>query len=100
MPERPHRAGRYERLLGRGNLNLRAGHATDAKLDALVRLALAVTETKGHIAPEILDAFFAAGYTKGNLVDVMLQVSDKIAMNYLQNLTKCPSIFPRPPSCK
>ena len=75
-------------------LNLRAGHATDAKLNALVRLALAVTETKGHVAPEILDAFFAAGYTKGNLVDVILQVSDKIAMNYLHNLTEVPIDFP------
>jgi len=74
-------------------LNLRAGHATDAKLNALVRLALAVTETKGHVAPEILDAFFAAGYTKGNLVDVILQVSDKIAMNYLHNLTEVPIDF-------
>ena len=75
-------------------LNLRAGHSTDTKLDALVRLAQAVTETKGHVAPKILEAFFAAGYTKGHLVDVILQVSDKIAMNYLHNLTEVPIDFP------
>ncbi len=75
-------------------LNLRAGHSTDTKLNALVRLALAVTETKGHVAPQILDDFYAAGYTKGNLVDVILQVSDKIAMNYLHNLTEVPIDFP------
>ena len=75
-------------------LKLRAGHATDAKLDALVKLAAAVTENKGHVAPETLDAFFAAGYDKGNLVDVILQVSDKIAMNYLHNLTEVPIDFP------
>ena len=34
------------------------------------------------------------GYTKENLVDVILQVSDKTAMNYLHNLTKVPVDFP------
>ena len=73
---------------------LRAGHSADAKLDALVKLAAAVTENKGRVAPEILDAFFAAGYDKGNLVDVVLQVSDKVATNYLHNLTEVPIDFP------
>ncbi|MGY3091255.1 putative peroxidase-related enzyme [Hymenobacter sp. UYAg731] len=75
-------------------LNLRAGHSSDARLNALVKLAQAVTEHKGHVAPKIQEAFFAAGYTKGNLVDVILQVSDKIAMNYLHNLTEVPIDFP------
>lgn len=75
-------------------LDLRAGHSADARLDALVKLAAAVTENRGHVAPEILDAFFAAGYDKGNLVDVVLQVSDKVAMNYLHNLTEVPIDFP------
>lgn len=75
-------------------LHLRAGHSTNAKLNALVQLALAITENKGRVAPKILDDFLAAGYTKGNLVDVILQVSDKIAMNYLHNLTEVPIDFP------
>ena len=73
---------------------LRAGHSTNAKLDALVKLAAAVTENKGRVAPEVVDAFLAAGYNKGNLVDVVLQVSDKVAMNYLHNLTEVPIDFP------
>ena len=73
---------------------LRGGHATDAKLAALVALAQEVTERKGHVAPATLEAFFAAGYDKGNLVDVILQVSDKTAMNYLHNLTEVPIDFP------
>ena len=75
-------------------LRLRGGHATDAKLAALVALAQDVTENKGRVAPAVLDAFFAAGYDKGSLVDVILQVSDKIAMNYLHNLTEVPIDFP------
>ena len=75
-------------------LQLRAGHGTDTKLNALVAFAQAVTETKGRVAPATLEAFFAAGYDKGAMVDVILQVSDKIAMNYLHNLTEVPIDFP------
>ena len=75
-------------------LRIRTGHATDTRLNALVALARAITETKGHVPTAILDAFFGAGYNKGNLVDVILQISDKIAMNYLHNLTGIPVDFP------
>ena len=75
-------------------LHLRGGHSTDPKLNALVQLAQYVNENKGHVPPAILDAFFAAGYNKGNLVDVILQISDKVAMNYLHNLTEVPIDFP------
>ena len=75
-------------------LKLRGGHATDAKLAALVALAQDVTANKGHADPATLEAFYAAGYDKGQLVDVILQVSDKVAMNYLHNLTDVPIDFP------
>jgi AhpD family alkylhydroperoxidase len=75
-------------------LKLRAGHSTDPKLDALVTLAKDITENRGHASGASLDAFFAAGYDKGNLVDLILQISDKIAMNYLHNLTEIPVDFP------
>lgn len=73
---------------------LRAGRATDAKLGALVAFAKEVTAKKGRVAPATLDAFLAAGYDKGHVVDVILQVADKIAMNYLHNLTEVPVDFP------
>ena len=75
-------------------LKLRAGHSNNEKLNALVSLAKDITEHKGHVSGENLAAFFAAGYDKGTLVDVILQVSDKIAMNYLHNLTEIPVDFP------
>jgi AhpD family alkylhydroperoxidase len=76
-------------------LRIRGGHATDPKLDKLVVLVKEITETKGHPSQANLDAFFASGYNKGNLVDAILQISDKIAMNYLHNLTNIPVDFPR-----
>ncbi|GAB4044732.1 carboxymuconolactone decarboxylase family protein [Spirosoma litoris] len=68
-------------------LNIRAGHSTNPKLNALVVLAKDITEHKGYASPQNLEAFYAAGYDKGNLVDLILQVSEKIAANYLHNLT-------------
>jgi uncharacterized peroxidase-related enzyme len=75
-------------------LKLRSGSSSNEKLDALVSLAKDITEHKGHVSQKRLADFFAAGYDKGNLVDVILQVSDKIAMNYLHNLTEIPVDFP------
>jgi uncharacterized peroxidase-related enzyme len=75
-------------------LNLRGGNSSNAKLEALVRLAKDITENRGRASEENLQAFYDAGYTNANLVDVILQVSEKIAMNYLHNLTQVPVDFP------
>jgi AhpD family alkylhydroperoxidase len=75
-------------------LRIRGGEATDPKLNTLVVLVKDITKTKGHPSQTNLDAFFASGYNKGNLVDAILQISDKIAMNYLHNLTNIPVDFP------
>lgn len=75
-------------------VDLRRGNSSDAKLNALVQLAVSITKNKGRADATVLDAFFAAGYTNEHLVDTILQVSEKIAMNYLHNLTQIPVDFP------
>ena len=79
-------------------LEIRKGKATDAKLNALVQLAAEITKTRGYANPELVDAFFKEGYNNENLVDLILQVSDKTAMNYLHNLTKVEVDFPLAPA--
>lgn len=79
-------------------LKIRNGGATDAKLNALVQLAESITKNRGRAGLALTDAFFAAGYTNENLVDLVLQVSDKTAMNYLHNLTQIPVDFPLAPA--
>jgi AhpD family alkylhydroperoxidase len=78
-------------------LDLRAGSSSNDKLDALVSLAKSITENKGRIEENVLDAFYTAGYSDGNLVDLILQISEKIAMNYLHNLTQIRIDFPIAP---
>lgn len=75
-------------------IDLRNGHSRDTKLNALIATAAEITVKKGHVADETLETFYKAGYTNGNLIDLILQISDKIAMNYLHNLTQIPIDFP------
>ena len=75
-------------------LHIRHGKSEDAKLNALVQLAGDITKNKGNANNETVNAFFSQGYTKENLVDLVLQISDKTAMNYLHNLTQVPVDFP------
>lgn len=77
---------------------IRQGKSSDNKLNALVTLAADVTRNRGNASAAHMTAFFEQGYTKEHLIDVILQVSDKTAMNYLHNLTKVPVDFPLAPN--
>lgn len=79
-------------------LNIRKAKSTDAKLNALVQLAADITSNKGRASAETVNAFFENGYTNENLVDLILQISDKTAMNFLHNLTQVPVDFPLAPA--
>ena len=79
-------------------LEIRGGRATfNAKLDALARITADITANKGVIAEDTLEDFFAAGYTNGTLVDVVIAIADKVVMNYLHNITQIPIDFPVAP---
>ncbi|MGC6432384.1 MAG: carboxymuconolactone decarboxylase family protein [Jejuia sp.] len=76
-------------------LELRAGEASfNSKLEALARLAKNVTENRGKTDADVLENFFNAGYTKGNLIDVISLVGDKTISNYIHSTTQVPVDFP------
>lgn len=78
---------------------IRKGAASfDPKLDALAKLVKSTTEHRGHATQDTLDAFFAAGYDEGNLVDAVIVIGDKIITNYLHALTAVPVDFPAAPA--
>jgi AhpD family alkylhydroperoxidase len=76
----------------------RGGAPFDAKLDALAGLVKSAAEQRGHASGEAIDAFFAAGYDEGNLVDTVMYIGDRIITNYLRALTKVPVDFPAAPA--
>lgn len=76
-------------------LEIRGGTATfDAKLDALARFTASVVSNKGRVSDELKTAFFEAGYTEANLIDVVSVVGEKIISNYIHNLAGFPIDFP------
>jgi AhpD family alkylhydroperoxidase len=78
-------------------LGFRRGKSESPKLNALVALAGDITRNRGNAA-ETVNNFYANGYTNENLVDLILQISDKTAMNYLHNLTDIAVDFPPAPA--
>ncbi|MFL9864658.1 carboxymuconolactone decarboxylase family protein [Paraburkholderia fungorum] len=80
-------------------LEIRGGRASfDAKFDALARLVKNITVNRGHADQAFVDAFFAAGWTKANLVDVIVAIGDKTVTNYLHGTTRVPVDFPAAPA--
>ncbi|MRX08899.1 redoxin domain-containing protein [Pseudoduganella sp. FT25W] len=76
----------------------KGGAAFDGKLDALAKLVKSATLNRGHAEPALLAAFLAAGYSKGQLVDTVMVIGDKIITNYLHALTQVPVDFPPAPA--
>ena len=80
-------------------IEIRQGRATfDAKLDVLARLVRNIAIERGHANPALVDEFLTAGWTPGNLVDVMVVIGDKTVTNYLHGTTKVPVDFPPAPA--
>ena len=69
----------------------------DVKLDALAKLVKGITENKGNADAQLVENFYAAGYTEGNLADVVIGIGDKIMTNYLYALMQIPIDWPAVP---
>lgn len=62
----------------------------DPKLDAFARFTLAVILQKAKLTEAQQQAFYAAGYTQENAIDVVLGVSLATLCNYVNNLADTP----------
>lgn len=66
------------------------GPLPDAKLSALQRFAKAVYQSRGRVTDESMAAFFKAGYTRGQALDVVACVAAKVMTNYTNQLAGTP----------
>ncbi|HCX22132.1 MAG: alkylhydroperoxidase [Flammeovirgaceae bacterium] len=79
-------------------LEIRTGKVSfDNKLDALAQLAKDAVENRTRISAEKLDYFFEVGYTKANLIDVLIVIGDKMISNMVYGATTIPVDFPVAP---
>lgn len=66
---------------------LRSGRSiSDPKLDALREFARLVTERRGGVTKEDTAAFLSAGFTKSQVLEVMLGIAYKTMSNYVNHV--------------
>jgi len=75
----------------------RAQVSFDNKYEALAKFAKETAISRGRPSKNAADALFEAGYTKANVVDIMMAIGDKIISNYLHNFTQIPVDWPDVP---
>lgn len=76
-------------------IELRKGGASwDAKFDALAKIAKSIAENRGNVSDELKTAFFEAGYSKENFVDLVVAVGIINITNTFHNLTDVAIDFP------
>ncbi|WP_373523441.1 carboxymuconolactone decarboxylase family protein [Aquiflexum sp.] len=76
-------------------IGLRKGTASfDKQLNALVGFAASIVSNKGKASQESKEAFFDAGYTEANMIDVVIVIGDKTMSNFIHNLTAFEIDFP------
>lgn len=62
----------------------------DARLEALRQFAQSVANDRGQPPPARVQAFFEAGYTRANLLEVILAVGMKTLSNYTNHIADTP----------
>jgi alkylhydroperoxidase family enzyme len=62
----------------------------DAKLEALHRFAAFVVRNRGWVSDADVDAFLAAGYTRRNVLEVILGIAAKVISNYTNHIVHTP----------
>lgn len=76
-------------------LEIRGGTASfDSKLDALAKYVKSAVVNRSKPEESTIEAFFAAGYTKAQLVDTVILIGDKTISNFLHGSTQIPVDFP------
>lgn len=60
------------------------------KLQALQDFTLAIVRQRGNVTPEQVDAFFTAGYTQQQVLEIILGLSQKVISNYVNHIAETP----------
>jgi uncharacterized peroxidase-related enzyme len=80
-------------------LEIRHGEAPfDARLNALAKFVRSVVERRGKPTDEATAALVNAGYSRENIVDIVITIGDKVITNFLHGVTKVPVDFPAAPA--
>jgi uncharacterized peroxidase-related enzyme len=72
----------------------RTGRSGDAKADAAVRFAVDIVRTRGQVSNADIDALRNAGFTGGQIVDIIAVTAENIFTNLLNVIAQTDIDFP------
>ncbi|GGJ19522.1 carboxymuconolactone decarboxylase family protein [Neoroseomonas lacus] len=72
----------------------RAGRSNDAKADAAVRFAVAVTQSRGHVGDEAIATIRAAGWSDAEILEITVHVALNTLTNYVNEVAGTEVDFP------
>ena len=72
----------------------RSGTSSDAKADAAVRFAVNVAQERGHVSDAAVQAVKSAGYTDGEVMEIVLHVALNTLTNYVNTVAQTEIDFP------
>ncbi len=67
------------------------GTLPDARLEALRAFLVAMVQGRGHVAPGVMGAFLAAGFTEAQALELLVVVAAKTISNYTNHLAVTPN---------
>lgn len=86
--------GKMVGLTEEQTVEARRGKLSDAKLAALSKFALTIHEKRGFATADDVTAFKAAGYSDGNVAEVIATYALAIYTNYFNHVNETPIDFP------
>ncbi len=76
-------------------LKIRSGRASfNSTFDSLAHYVKDATENRSKPSSESIANLFSAGYTKAEVIDIIMLIGDKTVSNYLHGTTQVPVDFP------
>ena len=63
---------------------------TDPKLEALRKFTNAIVEKRGWVSDKEINEFISAGYSKAQVLEVVVGVTQKTLSNYINHIVKTP----------
>jgi uncharacterized peroxidase-related enzyme len=75
----------------------RLGTAVDSRTDALIRFAVKVVQSRGHVRDHDVDDVRAAGFGDATIAEVVAHVALDTFTNYFNNVARTDVDFPKAP---
>ncbi|MGC1303076.1 MAG: carboxymuconolactone decarboxylase family protein [Caulobacteraceae bacterium] len=72
----------------------RKGGSSDPKADAALRFAVRVIESRGQVSDADLAAVRSAGFTEGQIIEIVVTVALNVLTNYVNNVAGTDIDFP------